>query len=260
MLPRHSPKQNRILAALTGASYTRLLPLLEFVPMPAGQVVYEPGPAIRYFYFPTTCIVMRLYETRGGACTQTGITGYEGMVGISSLFGGERNPVRVIVQSSGHAYRIKTDLLRTEFNTEEQLRNLLLRYAHALMVQTEQTAVSNRYHTVDQQLGYLLLLSLDRLSGNELRITHEQAGIMIGVRRESVTVAAHRLQAAGAIRYRRGHLTVVDRQQLEAIAGENYEVVRKEYDSLAGFYSSLADGSRNSQLPAHYQRLFQSAR
>ena len=251
MPPRQSPKQNRILAALSLTSYTRLLPLLEFVPMRAGQVICEPGFSIRYFFFPTTSVVMRLYETRAGTCTQTGIIGNEGLVGIFSLLGGETNPGRIVVQSSGHAYRIRTDLLRREFEAAEELRYLLLRYAHALMVQTEQTAVSNRYHTLDQQLSYLLLLNLDRLQGNELHITHEQAGIMMGVRRESVTVAAHKLQAAGAIRCRRGHLAVVDRGQLEASAGENYGVVKKEHECLLSLYSSLVRRAGDKQLAAH---------
>ena len=259
MPPPHSPKQNRILAALPLADYTRLLPLLEFVAMPAGHVIYEPGRPMRHLYFPTTCIVARLYETESGACTQTGIVGNEGVASISVLFGEENSIARVIVQSTGDAYRIKADLLKKEFESGGELQHLLLRFAHALMVQTEQIAVSNRYHTVDQQLSYLLLMSLDRLPGNELHITHEQVGIMLGVRRESVTVAAHKLQMAGAIRCRRGHLAVVDRQQLEASAGENYKVVKKEYERLLEIYRSATAGSCES--PARqFKRFFQPAR
>lgn len=260
MAPHQSPKQNKILAALSPASYTRLLPLLEFVQLRVGQVIYEPGLPIRHFFFPATSIVMRLYETRAGTCTQTGIIGNEGLVGIFSLLGGESNPARIVVQSSGQAYRIKTDLLRREFEAGEELRYLLLRYAHALMVQTEQTAVSNRYHTVDQQLSYLLLLSLDRLPGNELHITHEQAGIMMGVRRESVTVAAHKLQAAGAIHCKRGHLAVVDRQQLEVSAGENYGVVKKEHEFLLRLYSSFGARPGDTHLSMLHRGLFHPAR
>lgn len=258
MPPPQSPKQNQVLAALPAASYTRLLPLLEHVPMPAGQVIYEPGLAVKHIYFPADSVVARLYETASGACTQTGIIGNEGLVGISALLGGEKYPARVLVLSTGKGYRIKTGFAKDEFELGDELRQLVLRFAHALMVQTEQVAVSNRYHTVDQQLSYLLLMSLDRLPGNELHITHEQAGIMLGVRRESVTVAAHKLQAAGAIRCRRGHLAVADRQQLEASAGEQYEVVKKEYECLAAFYSSHATHSSASP-PAKFKRFFQSA-
>lgn len=259
MPPPHSAKLNRILAALPLASYTRLLPLLEFVPMPAGHVIYEPGLPIRHLYFPTTSIVARLYETESGACTQTGIIGNEGVAGNSVLFGAENSLVRMVVQSSGNAFRIKADLLKREFELGGELQHLLLRFAHALMIQTEQIAVSNRYHTVDQQLSYLLLMSLDRLPGNELHITHEQVGIMLGVRRESVTVAAHKLQTAGAIRCRRGHLAVVDRQQLEASAGENYAVVKKEYERLLEVYCSVAAGSGEAPTK-EFKRFFQSSR
>jgi CRP-like cAMP-binding protein len=258
MLPPQSPKQNQILAALPLSSYTRLLSLLEHVPMPAGQVIYDPGLPFKYVYFPTNSVVARLYETASGACTQTGVIGNEGLVGVSVLLGGENYPARVLVLSTGKGYRIKTGFVRDEFELGDELRQLVLRFAHALMVQTEQVAVSNRYHTVDQQLSYLLLMSLDRLPGNELHITHEQAGIMLGVRRESVTVAAHKLQAAGAIRCRRGHLAVADRQQLEASAGEQYEVVKKEYECLAAFYASHAVHSSESS-PARFKRFFQSA-
>ncbi|HKX52762.1 MAG TPA: Crp/Fnr family transcriptional regulator [Nitrosospira sp.] len=258
MPPPQSPKQNKVLAALPLASYTRLLPLLEHVAMPAGQVIYDPGLPVKYVYFPTSSVVARLYETESGACTQTGIIGNEGLAGITALLGSENFPVRVLVLSTGKGYRIKTSFVKDEFESEDELRPLILRFAHALMIQTEQVAVSNRYHTVDQQLSYLLLMSLDRLPGNELHITHEQAGIMLGVRRESVTVAAHKLQAAGAIRCRRGHLAVTDRQQLEASAGEQYEVVKKEYDGLLTFYSALA--ARSSEPPpAKFKRFFQSA-
>lgn len=252
-----SPKQNRMLAALSLADYTHLLPLLELVSMPAGYVIYEIGFPIRYLYFPTTCVVTRLYETENGACTQIGIIGNEGLADISVLFGGESSHARVIVQSTGEAYRIKAGLLKSEFEAGTGLRHLLLRFAHALMIQTEQIAVSNRYHTVDQQLACFLLMSLDRLSGNELHITHEQAGIMLGIRRESVTVAANKLHMAGAIHCRRGHIAIADRKQLEANAGENYKIVKEEYERLLETY--LSSATRLGQLPEkQFKRFFQS--
>jgi CRP-like cAMP-binding protein len=177
-----------------------------------------------------------------GACTQTGIIGNEGLTGVFALFGDEKSAARVVVQGTGNAFRIKTNLLKSEFDGEAELRSLVLRFTHALMIQTEQLAVSNRYDTVDEQLSHFLLMSLDRSSSCELCITHEQVGVMLGVRRESVTVAAQRLQLAGAIHCRRGHLAVVDRQQLEVSAGETYKVVKREYEQLLSFYASF--GSR----------------
>ncbi|MDQ3185953.1 MAG: Crp/Fnr family transcriptional regulator [Pseudomonadota bacterium] len=241
--PRQSPKQNKILAALSLTSYTRLLPFLELVHMPVGHAVYEPGLPINHLYFPTTCIAVRLYEMADGASTQIGVIGNEGLVGMSLLLGSETSPARVVALSAGNAYRIKAGFLKKEFESSEELRRLLLRFAQALITQTEQIAVCNRYHTIDQQLSYFLLMNLDRLSGNELHITHEQVAIMLGVRRKSITVAAHKLQASGAIRCRRGHLAVVDRQQLEASAGENYMVVRKEYERLLGPFSPPINAS-----------------
>jgi CRP-like cAMP-binding protein len=236
--PPQSPKQNRVLAALPLPSYTRLLPLLDYVSMPAGHVIYEPGRRIRYLYFPTSCIVAQLYEMENGASTQTGIIGSEGLAGTFALFGDETSPGRVVVQSTGNAFRIKTALIKSEFEGYGDLRTLVLRFTLALMVQTEQLAVSNRYYTVDEQLTHFLLMSLDRLSGSELHITHEQVAIMLGVRRETVTVAAQKLQLAGAINCRRGHLAVLDRRQIEVSAGENYQVVKREYEHLLEFYAS----------------------
>lgn len=232
--PKQSPRQNRILASLSLANYTRLLPLLEFIHMRVGHAIYEPGLPINHLYFPAGCIAVRLYEMEDGASTQIGVIGSEGLVGIPLLLGSETSPARVVVQSAGNAYRIKASFLKKEFEASGELRLLLLRFAQALMIQTEQIAVGNRYHTIDQQLSYFLLMNLDRLSGNELHVTHEQVAIMLGVRRESVTAATNKLQMTGAIRCRRGHLAVVDRRQLEASAGESYAVVRKEYERLLG--------------------------
>ena len=245
-----SPKQNLILAALSPASYTRLLPFLELVHLPVGHAVYEPGLPINHLYFPATSIAVRLYEMADGASTQIGVVGNEGLVGMPFLLGSKISPARVVVLGAGNAYRVKADLLKKEFESNEELRRLLLRFAQALITQTEQIAVCNRYHTIDQQLSYFLLMNLDRLSGNELHITHEQVAIMLGVRRESVTVAAQKLQTSGAIHCRRGHLAVVDRQQLEASAGESYAVVKKEYERLLGSFPPPIGVSTITTSPA----------
>ena len=228
----HSPKQNHLLDALPAEDYARLLPDLELVPMPLGWVVYESGAHMDYVYFPTTSIVSLLYVTENGASAEIAITGNEGLIGISLFMGGESTPSRAVVQSEGHAYRLKEIVLKKEFALGGHLQHLALRYTQALITQMSQTAVCNRHHSVDQQLCRWLLLSMDRLAGNELRMTQDLISNMLGVRREGVTEAAGHLQAAGLIRYSRGKITVLDRPGLEQRVCECYAVVKKEFDRL----------------------------
>ncbi len=229
---RHSPKQNHLLAALPVADYERLLPDLEPLPMPLGWAVYEAGGPQGYVYFPTTSIVSLLYVMEGGASAEIAITGNEGLVGISLFMGGESTPSRAVVQSAGHGYRLKASVLKKEFATGGPLQHLALRFTQALITQMAQTAVCNRHHSVEQQLCRWLLLSLDRLSSNELVMTQELIANMLGVRREGVTEAAGHLQEAGLIRYSRGHITVLDRPNLEKRVCECYAVVKREMDRL----------------------------
>ena len=226
------PKDNRLLAALPEESLQALLPFLEKVPLPLGTVVYESGGEQRFVYFPTSSIVSLLYVLADGSSAEIAVTGNEGLVGISLFMGGETTPSRAVVQSAGHGYRLKGEVLRKEFESGGVLQHLLLRFTQALITQMTQTAVCNRHHTVDQQLCRWLLLSLDRLPGNELVMTQELIANMLGVRREGVTEAAGKLQDEGLIRYSRGHITILDRAQLEARVCECYGVVKKEYDRL----------------------------
>jgi CRP-like cAMP-binding protein len=228
----HNPKQNQLLAALPEADYQRLLAHLEFVKLPLGLVVFESGSKLRHLYFPASGIVSLLYAMENGASTEIAVIGNEGVVGIALFMGGESTPSRAVVQSAGHGYRLKATALKTEFERGGPLQHLLLRYTQALIAQMTQTAVCNRHHAVDQQLCRWLLLSLDRLPSNELAMTQELIANMLGVRREGVTEAAGRLQEAGLIRYRRGHITVLDRPKLEKRVCECYAVVRKEMDRL----------------------------
>jgi len=228
----HSPKQNHLLDALPAEDYARLLPDLELVPMPLGWVVYESGVHMDYVYFPTTSIVSLLYVTENGASAEIAITGNEGLIGISLFMGGESTPSRAVVQSEGDAYRLKEIVLKKEFALGGHLQHLALRYTQALITQMSQTAVCNRHHSVDQQLCRWLLLSMDRLAGNELKMTQDLISNMLGVRREGVTEAAGHLQTAGLIRYRRGKITVLDRPGLEQRVCECYAVVKKEFDRL----------------------------
>jgi CRP-like cAMP-binding protein len=232
ILSSNTPKSNRLLAALPEESYRALLPFLEEVPLPLGMVVYESGGEQRYVYFPVSSIVSLLYVLADGASAEIAVTGNEGLVGISLFMGGETTPSRAVVQSAGHGFRLKGEVLRKEFESGGVFQHLLLRYTQALITQMTQTAVCNRHHSVDQQLCRWLLLSLDRLPGNELVMTQELIANMLGVRREGVTEAAGKLQDEGMIRYSRGHITVLDREKLEARVCECYAVVKKEYDRL----------------------------
>src|SRR5437870_10224965 len=228
----HNAHRNHLLAALPPAGYTRLSPYLELIPMKLGDVLYEPGVRLRYVYFPTTCIVSLLYVMEDGASAEIAIVGNEGILGISLFMGGETTPSRAVVQSAGHAFRLKAQRLKDEFGRFGPMLQLLLRYTQALITQMSQTAVCNRHHSVDQQLCRWLLLSLDRLASNELAMTQELIANMLGVRREGVTEAAGKLQSACLIRYRRGRITVLDRPGLEARSCECYQVVKTEFDRL----------------------------
>jgi CRP-like cAMP-binding protein len=227
-----TPPQNHLLGALPAGDFERIASQLELIPLDLGQVLYEPGVRLRYVYFPTTSIVSLLYVMEDGASAEIAIVGNEGMLGISLFMGGDATPSHAVVQSAGHAYRLKAELLKNEFERFGPTMHLLLRYTQALITQMAQTAVCNRHHSLDQQLCRWLLLSLDRLASNELVMTQELIANMLGVRREGVTEAAGRLQDAGLISYRRGHITVLDRPRLEARTCECYRVVRKEFDRL----------------------------
>lgn len=231
-MPIQAHPQNHLLAVLPRAERARLERHLELVPMQLGCVLYESGIALQHVYFPIDCIVSLLYVLENGASAEIAIVGNEGIVGISLFMGGETTPSRAVVQSGGYAFRLNGQLLKEEFNRAGALQHLLLRYTQALLTQMAQTAVCNRHHSVDQQLCRWLLLSLDRLADNRLVMTQELIANMLGVRREGVTEAAGKLQAAGLIRYSRGKITVLDRPRLEQKACECYAVVKHEFDRL----------------------------
>lgn len=230
--PLPSPSQNFLLAALPAADFEPLAAELELVPMPLGQMLYEPGTQLRHAYFPTTSIVSLHYVTESGASAETAGVGNEGVVGVSLFMGGDTTPSSAVVQTAGQAYRLERQLLRQEFNRAGALQRLLLRYTQALMTQMAQSAVCNRHHSVEQQLCRWLLLTMDRIPARELVMTQELVASMLGVRRESVTEAAGNLQNGGYISYRRGHISVLDRAGLERHACECYGVVKKELTRL----------------------------
>lgn len=226
------PTLNQLIAALPSAEAQRWLPQLEWVQMPLGEVLYESGSTLTHVYFPTTAIVSLLYVMENGASAEIAVVGNEGIVGISLFMGGGSTPSRAVVQSAGQGYRLDAQAMKDEFDRAGPVLHLLLRYTQALITQMAQTAVCNRHHSLDQQLCRWLLLSLDRLPGNELVMTQELIANMLGVRREGVTEAALKLQKAELIRYSRGRITVLDRGGLEQRTCECYAVVKKEYDRL----------------------------
>ena len=224
--------ENHLLAALSKAECERLRPHLEAIEMPLGEVVYESGRPLDFVYFPVTSIVSLLYVLENGASAEIAVVGNDGVVGISIFMGGGSTPSRAVVQSAGRAFRLPAALMREEFTRGGSMQHLMLRYTQALITQMAQTAVCNRHHSVDQQLCRWLLLSIDRLTSSEITMTQELIANMLGVRREGVTEAAGKLQKAGVISYRRGHIKVLDRERLEQMSCECYEVVRRETSRL----------------------------
>jgi CRP-like cAMP-binding protein len=226
------PKLNHLLAALPEAEWTRISPHLGMVDLVLGQPLYESGGPLTHVYFPTTAIVSLLYVLEDGASAEIAIVGKEGLVGIALFMGGQTMPNRAVVQSAGRAYRLKAQALKDEFCKAGPVQRLLLRYTQALLTQMAQTAVCNRHHSIDQQLCRWLLLSLDALDDNKLKMTQELIANMLGVRRPGVTEAARKLQDAGLISYSHGRIEVLDRPGLEDRVCECYAVVRREFDRL----------------------------
>jgi CRP-like cAMP-binding protein len=225
---------NHLLAALPHGAYERLQPSLEPVTFSLGKVVYESGGQMRYVYFPTTSHISLLYTMLDGSTAEMGLVGNEGVVGIALFMGGETTPSHAVVQGGGVALRIKAKAMLDEFKRGGEFQLLLLRYTQALITQISQTAVCNRLHSVEQRLCRWLLMTHDRTESDELQMTHEFISHMLGVRREGVTLAAHRLQEAGMISYVRGHIHILDREQLLAHVCECYQVVRAEHARLLG--------------------------
>jgi CRP-like cAMP-binding protein len=233
MLQAHdSPNRNHLLAALPAAEYEALLPHLEPVSLALGQMLYEPGQQLTHACFPTSAVVSLYYVTATGAAAESAGVGNEGMVGIALFMGGHSTPSSAVVQTAGQAWRLERHRLLQAFERPGLLQGLLLRYTQALITQVSQTAACNRHHSIEQQLSRWLLLTLDRTPVQELVMTQELVASMLGVRRESVTEAAGKLQQVGCIRYRRGHIAVVDRQGLQTRACECYAVVKQELGRL----------------------------
>jgi CRP-like cAMP-binding protein len=232
MASLHRPGQNHLLAVLPEVEFERLAAHLELVPLRLGEMLYDPGTQLQHAYFPTTAIVSLHYVLDSGATAESAGVGNEGVVGIALYMGGGTTASSAVVQTAGHAYRLAGRLLQDEFGRAGLMQRVLLRYTQALMTQMSQAAVCNRHHSVEQQLCRWLLLTLDRAPLRELVMTQELVASMLGVRREGITAAAGNLQRAGLIRYRRGHISVLERAGLESRACECYGVVAKELSRL----------------------------
>ena len=231
-MPHDNPNRNQLLAALPAEELERLAPRLELVPLPLGEMLYEPGEQLQHAYFPVSAIVSLHYVMATGASAAVAGVGNEGVVGVALFMGGESTPSSAVVQTAGHAYRLERRLLKQEFDRCGALQRLLLRYTQALMAQMSQTAVCNRHHSVEQQLCRWLLVTLDRVPSGQIVMTQELVAGMLGVRREGITEAAGRLQHAGIIRNRRGHIAVLERAGLETRVCECYAVVKNEFSRL----------------------------
>ena len=228
----HHPSQNRLLAALPAADFERLSARLELVPMRLGDALYEPGRQLDHAYFPVSAIVSLLYVTRSGGSSEIAGVGSEGIVGMPLFMGGNTTPSSALVRTAGHAYRLERRLLAAEFLRADAVQQLLLRYTQALITQMCQTAACNRHHSIEQQLSRWLLWTADRVPSQEITMTQDLVASLLGVRRESITEAAGRLQRGGVIRYRRGHIDVLDRIGLQSYACECYAVVKRETSRL----------------------------
>jgi CRP-like cAMP-binding protein len=226
------PTQNHLLAALPAAEFERLAAHLQLVALPLGEMLYEPGVQLQHAYFPVSAIVSLHYVMESGASASVAGVGNEGMVGVSLFMGGDTTPSSAVVQTAGDAYRLERRVLKQEFERSGPTQRLLLRYTQALMTQMSQTAVCNRHHSVEQQLCRWLLVTLDRLPSDKVVMTQEMVAGMLGVRRESIAEAAGRMQQAGVVHSRRGHLAVLERAGLETRVCECYGVVKSEFGRL----------------------------
>ncbi|MEO7761082.1 MAG: Crp/Fnr family transcriptional regulator [Casimicrobiaceae bacterium] len=251
--PLAHPRQNQLLASLSESTLSRLLPHLERVEMPVGDVIYQYGSQSQHVYFPANSIVSLIYDMEDGASAEVAIVGNEGMVGVGLFMAGETMPGLAMVQCAGYGYRLSARVLKEEFDRSGELQHALLCYTQALIVEIAQNAVCNRHHPISKQLCRCLLLAMDRSPSNEMALTHEMIANSLGVRRECVTVAAGKLRAEGLIDYKRGHITVLDREGLEANSCECYGVVKRTFDRLLPARCEESVTEENQAYSGHTQ-------
>ncbi|MEB3175621.1 MAG: Crp/Fnr family transcriptional regulator [Cyanobacteriota bacterium] len=226
---------NQLLTALPASAYSRLAPHLQTCTLDSGQIIYEANETIEFAYFPNRAMISLVSIMEDGATTEIGLIGNEGMVGLPIILGSPRSSSRAIVQVAGDSMKIGAKILQEEFKTSEELRHLLLLYTQAFLTQVSQTAACNRQHNIEERLARWLLSVHDCILEDELPLTQEFVANMLGVRRSGVTIAANTLQKAGIIQYRRGRITILNHQALEATSCECYKLVQSEFIRLLGF-------------------------
>lgn len=230
-LATYFASKNRILATLPREEYERLLPHLEPVHLDKGKIIYHPGDRIRDVFFPQNGMISLLSITSRGEIVEVGMVGNEGLVGVSIILKGDFAPYQSVVQLDADVFKIKAEVMLKEFNRGEKLQDLLLRYTHGVLTQITQSALCNRFHTLEERFCRWLLVTSDRVNSNTIELTQEMISQMLGTRRTGVTKAAGAFQDKGFIRYRRGKIVIFNRQGLERCACECYEIVRKEVSS-----------------------------
>jgi len=225
--------QNQLLESLPEETLRRLKPHLQFVHLESGRVIYTVDDEVPFAYFPQRgCMVSMLALTEDGDTAEVGVTGFEGVIGIQSVLGGLNNTFDFLVQLSGDAWKIKSEVLRQEFRKDNKLQDSVLRYMHASFAQISQTALCNRLHTVEERLARWLLLCEDRMNGEFITLTHEMLGKMLGTRRSTVSLAAATLQNAGVVSYNRGRIAIKDRKGLLKVSCTCYDMVQRRFEKL----------------------------
>ncbi|HEX8709302.1 MAG TPA: Crp/Fnr family transcriptional regulator [Pyrinomonadaceae bacterium] len=225
---------NRLLAALTEQEYERLLPNIELAHLEKGELIYMSGDRIRYAHFPLTGMISLLSTTESGSTVEVAMVGNEGILGLPVVMSINKSPYEAMIHIAADTVRIKAEVLKEEFDRGGRLQDFMLRYTHVLIAQIMQSAVCNRFHTVEERLCRWLLIARDRVNSNTIDLTQENIAHMLGSPRTGVTMAAGVLQQSGLIRYSRGKIVILDRQRLSDASCECYRVIKEEFNNLLG--------------------------
>jgi CRP-like cAMP-binding protein len=237
---------NRLLAVLSHADRDLLNPRLEVIELDARQILEAPSDPVGHVYFVESGLVSVVGTTLPDHRIEVGMVGYEGMTGLCIVLGDDRSANETVVQSSGSAMRLPTETLRDLMGTSRSLTSTLLRYVSVFMVQGSQTALANGRGRLDERLARWLLMWHDRVLADDLIITHEFLAVLLGVRRQGVTVALHELEGRGLIRSTRSHVRVLDRDGLQQAANGFYGIPEAEYDRSIGYSPLRAPPGRPS--------------
>jgi CRP-like cAMP-binding protein len=233
-MPTRERRTNRLLSLLSDSDYERLRPHLSQVVFDYRKSLYEASRPIELVYFPIDGVASLVITTAEGASAEVGTIGSEGVVGLPICLGDRDAPSSVYVQVPGTALQMDARIFRAELNRNPTLNLIMLRYAHAFFNQVAQSAACAHLHKVEQRCCRWLLMTRDRMPSGDFLLTHEFLGMMLGVRRTTVTDVMGGLQRAGLVRYRRGHVTILDQEALQLRACECYDISKREFDRLLG--------------------------